>query len=417
MAGKNSGQAKNMRTVSSPNDLNAGQTVFSEVVWFLHALNEFPAHSMDFTYISVELYNELFDSEDWTIFYDTRYGRCDKKMFDDRYTDHGIDPFSREGHLSRKENMIALINEDVGLVLFKTYDREKGVFKSVDMLFRDTKEAKEFVRSLPHYLQEKVDDGKPIINVVKKDNDGYKTRDFEVEHHELDFHRHYEDSEKLESLHNKILDNINDNTKSQSFYVFHGDPGTGKTSYIKYLMTSIKKNVIYIPPHLIDMIADPHFVDFMADNANSVIVIEDAEDLVQQGQKRSNALSNLLNMTDGILGDCFKMDFICTFNTDIRKIDEALMRNGRLNGIFKFTELGYEKAKTLCDEQGMEVPEKGSRTLANIFGEEPEDIATEEDLLSYNTIGFNSNESDKELKKGITTTELTEKNANNNGEE
>lgn len=398
---ENDGGTSTIGYVNTPNELNSGTIFRNSTVWFLNIFNEFPAHEFVFYRVSIEFLHKIFDDPDWVFYNNVIRGGLDKKKYEERIEDGR--PFSLES-ITNLASQVAFVNEQVGVLSMTKITTDKGI---LDLEFQalPNEKAENFIKSIHPYLNEE-EEGKPIIHVVKKDDSGYTTRDFEVDHHELDFHKHYENSDRLSGLHDKILDNMNDDNTNQSFYIFHGDPGTGKTSYIKYLMTSLKKNVIYIPPHLIDMIADPHFVDFMADNANSVIVIEDAEDLVQKDFKRSNALSNLLNMTDGILGDCFKMDFICTFNKDVREIDDALIRNGRLNGIFKFTELSYEKAKKLCDEQGKEVPESGKRTLANIFGEEPEDVVTEEDLVSSMPVGFNKQDKGPQVEGGS---------SNNNG--
>ena len=44
--------------------------------------------------------------------------------------------------------------------------------------------------------------------------------------------------------------------------------------------------------------------------------------LVGQGSSR-NAVTNLLNLSDGIIGDALRIQIITTFNTDFKNIDPA----------------------------------------------------------------------------------------------
>jgi ATP-dependent 26S proteasome regulatory subunit len=84
----------------------------------------------------------------------------------------------------------------------------------------------------------------------------------------------------------------------------------------------------------------------------SILLIEDAEMVVlsREGENGNNqAVSNLLNMTDGILSDVLQMQVVCTFNTDISKIDQALLRPGRLIGKYEFNNLSADKTKKMVD--------------------------------------------------------------------
>lgn len=134
--------------------------------------------------------------------------------------------------------------------------------------------------------------------------------------------------------------------------LFHGDPGTGKTTYIKKLINSgYDRKVVYIPPHLANSIADPGFVSFVREElSNSVLVIEDAEDILRsrEGNGQATAVSNLLNITDGILGEAYNVLIVCTFNSEESFIDKALLRKGRLKLKYEFKRLPYEKAEKLA---------------------------------------------------------------------
>ncbi|MEJ7658644.1 MAG: hypothetical protein WKG07_02960 [Hymenobacter sp.] len=64
--------------------------------------------------------------------------------------------------------------------------------------------------------------------------------------------------------------------------------------------------------------ADPEFINLLHDNANSILLIEDAEELLtKRSATGSNAVSNLLNLSDGLLSDGFHIQIVCTFNADL----------------------------------------------------------------------------------------------------
>ena len=78
---------------------------------------------------------------------------------------------------------------------------------------------------------------------------------------------------------------------------------------------------------------------------DSILVVEDAEELISiRDGNRSSNISWLLNLTDGLLGEALKIKVICTFNTPLKNIDEALLRKGRLIARYEFKELNIEKS-------------------------------------------------------------------------
>ncbi|CAF5125687.1 unnamed protein product, partial [Rotaria sp. Silwood1] len=67
---------------------------------------------------------------------------------------------------------------------------------------------------------------------------------------------------------------------------------------------------------------------------NSILIVEDAENIIRDRTQDTfapnQAVANLLNLSDGLLGDAMHQQIICTFNCDVRSIDAALLRDGRL---------------------------------------------------------------------------------------
>ena len=65
------------------------------------------------------------------------------------------------------------------------------------------------------------------------------------------------------------------------------------------------------------------------DNSDAILILEDAESALQKRDGRSGAVSNILNLTDGLLSDCLNISIVATFNTETKNIDEALAFTGK----------------------------------------------------------------------------------------
>lgn len=167
----------------------------------------------------------------------------------------------------------------------------------------------------------------------------------------------------------KICDFIEEDEKS-GLVILHGKKGTGKSTYIKNLVSKYpNKKFVYVPANLIKLLGDPTFGSFLASLNNCVIILEDCEDAIRSRGSNfdSGAVSLLLNMTDGILADDLSIKFICTFNEDMKNIDEALLRKGRLITKYEFKGLEPQKANELLQTRGIEANLTSSITLADIF--------------------------------------------------
>lgn len=202
-----------------------------------------------------------------------------------------------------------------------------------------------------------------------------------------------------------IEDNYNENFQEEnkliieslkeggtSLCLFHGDPGCGKTHYIRYLIAELckeKKKVIYFPNEHIHFLSDPSFLHFFKDHKKSIIIIEDAEEILTSRELSlsNRGISNLLNLTDGLMGDFLELKFVCTFNTAIDKIDKALLRKGRITTNYKFEKLTVDKSNKLLKKLGKEFVTESPMTLAEIYNLEQKDNSEKKERK----IGFGLN--------------------------
>ena len=217
-----------------------------------------------------------------------------------------------------------------------------------------------------------------VIGIISHDGNGYYVKSFSLAGKIPQFihiDEHY--GEGFNDFHTKMLNRIN--TETKGLILFHGEPGTGKTQYIRMLLdqlTRTNKSILYVPPGFSDQLTDPMMIEFISEwiweeDRDCILLIEDAEPLLESrngADGRSTGISNLLNMTDGILNDMLGLMVIATFNTSISKIDSALLRPQRLIARKEFGRLTETKAKELATALEIELPEiEYPATLAEFY--------------------------------------------------
>lgn len=174
--------------------------------------------------------------------------------------------------------------------------------------------------------------------------------------------------------------------------LLHGVYGSGKTTYLRHLIATIKKRIIYMPPDMAAQLGTPSFFNFIRGYPNSILIIEDAEDILRTRDESANnpAISNILNMSDGIMGDALNIQVVCTFNANIEEIDSALTRKGRLIANYFFDELTPDKTKVLVQHAHGEaaVPTKERMTIAEVYTMNDKAMDNESGGKKKNRIGF-----------------------------
>lgn len=213
-----------------------------------------------------------------------------------------------------------------------------------------------------HFVAE--EDQRTKLEVLVKQG-GYYFNSFEIKDPNLDLERNY-NTDFLEV--DKDMKSHLNKKDENGLIILYGKPGTGKTYYIRHLIAKLDKRKLYIPPNLAEHIADPEFLSIFEGYGNSVLIIEDAETILQKrGPMSGSAVSNLLNLTDGLLADCFNIQIICTFNSSLGLIDEALLRKGRLMSMYEFGPLEVKKAQSLFDHLKVDFKVEQPMTLADIY--------------------------------------------------
>ena len=320
-------------------------------------------------------------------------------IFNDLISSGEFEPMLYEYNKSKKkekESSMAFLNDDEDLTVWDDKEIYTSRFYLVSkneplMIYYEY----ENLNIITHLGTEAIDNVvEKYIKKYNQDNDKVKCyaivkdpdmylNDFDIElDGDLDYDMY---NEGFEEVHKRIVHSIEKD--KNGLYLLYGKPGTGKSTYIRHLIKECgteDRKFIYVPCKLFDALTDPTSLNFLMRNRGNVFIIEDCENLVTVDDDiRSDGITDLLNMTDGLLSDALNIKIICTFNTDYEKIDEALLRPGRCRCKYDFDLLDKDRANKVAEKFKIQKVDKDI-SLAELFN--PEETFMEE---KKKRIGFN----------------------------
>ena len=140
-------------------------------------------------------------------------------------------------------------------------------------------------------------------------------------------------------------------TGTARLLLWHGAPGTGKTTAIGSLLHAWREwadGTIVTDPEM--LLKDGRYLRrtvLGADDENSnrwqLMILEDAESVLRKSSS-SNSLAKLLNLADGLLGQGLRCLFLITTNEPVTDMHPALLRPGRCMANIEFTPLTASEA-------------------------------------------------------------------------
>ena len=133
-------------------------------------------------------------------------------------------------------------------------------------------------------------------------------------------------------------------------YLFHGKPGTGKTSLANVIAHLTKWNMYIISFDA--ELTDGAFYDAVNNiDKESILLLEDIDCIFHSRDTNANnsniSFSALLNILDGVSGINNLLTIITT--NHVNKLDKALLRPGRIDMMLEFTTISSEQIRGLLN--------------------------------------------------------------------
>ena len=196
-------------------------------------------------------------------------------------------------------------------------------------------------------------------------------------------------SKELMEDYDKAITALKDNTGGR-IVILQGPAGTGKTFQIRGMITDLDFVSLLIPASLVSELDGPAFLPLLLDinrdekDKPILIIVEDGDDCLINRDEGNNmsAISSLLNVSDGILGSILDIKIVVSTNAEIKDIDKAILRPGRLCAHLFVDPLPYGKSmeviRRLSKNEKFELPEKREYVLAELYA-----IANDKDFHSH----------------------------------
>jgi hypothetical protein len=170
-------------------------------------------------------------------------------------------------------------------------------------------------------------------------------------------------------------------------FLWHGPPGTGKTSALRTLARQNRDGIG------LEYVLDPeaffgsdagYFVSVLFNDDEEeesrklrVLVLEDCDELLSADAKEraGQGLARLLNLVDGLIGQGLKIAVVITTNEPISGFHPAVSRPGRCGAVVAFELFTVDEAAVWLATRGVSAEAPNRSSLAELFalrdGREP----------------------------------------------
>lgn len=177
--------------------------------------------------------------------------------------------------------------------------------------------------------------------------------------------------------------------------VFNGAAGTGKTYAVRALARAWSSELLPFcvvdpemffsnPKYLLSLLRSgtpdaimaeldmPPYSDAPDAKKPKLIILEDVDELIAIDAKThwTQAVSRLLNLGDGMLGQVTDCYLLLTANNDLDKLQSAVIRPGRCRALVDFLPFSSQDAEAWLGERGAPVPQPPTRktwSLAEMY--------------------------------------------------
>ena len=163
--------------------------------------------------------------------------------------------------------------------------------------------------------------------------------------------------------------------------LWHGDPGTGKTNAIRSLLSEWRswaefqfvtdpEAFLSNPEYLLATMGGSRRPGLIVPADRwKIVVLEDAGEFLAPDAKHLNgqALSRLLNVCDGVLGQAMCALILVTTNEPLGRLHPALARPGRCLAEIHFERFDRRHLAAWCESRGVAPPDLQAASLAELY--------------------------------------------------
>lgn len=279
--------------------------------------------------------------------------------------DMPFDSEKRSWRRSRRSGFTAILPHG-----FVCVSMEEGDWSDVEICTTDHDFGEGLARAFAPLLKKR---GKrQEVYVLTKGDDGFDMSSLGA--HGMDLERDNYTPEVLESY-DHVLSDLQEKSPCGRVVIIEGPPGTGKTHLIRGMIQEGKDTTfVLLPPTMIEGISGPSVIQALVGWRRSsagpiVFVLEDA-DAVLASRKfdNINAVNEILNLGDGILGAALDIRIVATTNTGRAELDSAITRDGRLCRHIEVGELDVASAQKVADRLELGETISAPTTLAELYG-------------------------------------------------
>jgi hypothetical protein len=144
-----------------------------------------------------------------------------------------------------------------------------------------------------------------------------------------------------------------------------GQPGTGKTKFVSMML----KEMLYLSTYKIftikdeEVLANTAFWKMLKDDDIDLVFLDDMDYLLspreeedknsKYGELKSKFISQILSFSDGAFKN--KTKFVVTTNKELKDVDSALLRPGRMFDCLEFRKLKIEEAKIIWENNELSI--------------------------------------------------------------
>jgi hypothetical protein len=221
-----------------------------------------------------------------------------------------------------------------------------------------------------------------LINLFFSDQTGMRVFQKPLHFQAPDLGKHF--NEDLIEADRKIMQQLSD-PQQKGVVFLHGQRGTGKTTYLRSLISRLGSRVVLMPAEMTFQMSTPHALPFILNLPGSVILLEDVDAmLVDRSGFGSELSNNLGDFSEGLLSDCVNLKFVVTCNLPLDQIDTGFMRRSLIMASYEFRPLTAARCNKLFEELRPGHHTSKELTLAEVF----EQVKGEGIAKSKKGIGF-----------------------------